>query len=249
MKLHAFGDSFVVGDQDDFYNDPNTSKTNPPTHGMSYNERLEYIKYNVSFVSIIAKHLKLDLINFAERGSGNYPQIDRLLINLLNGKIKAGDLVFFGITTLVRDRLQLIDFKKSYSSDYGPCLIDRELLNQSDMDQICKIDLLCILSILERLSKTYNIKILTFNLFTNILTDMSDEDKLPYNIENNIFLTKEGNTLIDILNDTWGQVTNHPYHDRLEIPSKYEYLYTNKKHPSIEGHKKIASWWINNIQF
>jgi len=249
MKMYAFGDSFVVGDQDDFYNDPNTSKTNPPTHGMLYNERLEYLKYNVSFVSIIAKHLNLELVNFAVRGTGNYPQLDRLIMNLLSGNIKSGDLVLFGITTLIRDRIQLIDFNKSSSPGYGPCLIDRELLTEYNMDKICKIDLLCILSILERLSKTYNIKIITFNLFTNILTGMPEEDKKPYKIENNVDITNEGNTLIDILHDTWGQVTDHPYHDRLEIIPGYEHFYTNKKHPSIDGHKKIATWWLDNVKF
>jgi hypothetical protein len=247
MKIYAFGDSFVVGDQDDFYGDPNTSKTNPPTHGMSYNQRLEYLKYNVSFVSLIAKHLNVVLINRAERGSGNYPQIDKLKLALASGEIVSGDIVLFGITSLLRDRITLHQFEKITDGSSGPSLIDRNLINDWNIDKISKIDLFYLLAILEKLSTAYNVKIIKFNLFTNTLAGESAETKQIYKSVDSICLTEEGNTLIDILNDTWGQATSYPYHDKLIVSPGYEYLYTNIKHPSIEGHKKIATWWINNI--
>ena len=57
--LHAFGDSFIVGDQDDWLHlkDPNIKYK----HRMHFEERLEYVKYSVSFVSILAKHYNYNL--------------------------------------------------------------------------------------------------------------------------------------------------------------------------------------------
>ena len=104
--LHAFGDSFIVGDQDDFLHN----------HNMTYDERVEYLKNNVSFVSILAKHYGYSLKNQSERGSGNFPQLDRLWLNLTNGVIKEGDIVLFGLTTFIRDRFQLINFEHSTSN-------------------------------------------------------------------------------------------------------------------------------------
>lgn len=247
MKIYAFGDSFVVGDQDDFYGDPNTSKTNPPTHGMTYDQRLEYLKYNVSFVSLIAKHLNAELVNVAERGSGNYPQLDKLKMELSSGTIVSGDIVLFGITSLLRDRITLHQFQKITDGSSGPSLIDRNLINEWDLDRISKIDLFYILAILEKLSKAYNVPIIKFNLFTNALAGESEETKKLYESVDSVCLINEGNTLIDILNDTWGQPTSYPYHDKLIVSPGYEHLYTNIKHPSIDGHKKIATWWVNNI--
>ena len=49
--LHAFGDSFIVGDQDDFLHEVPDAP-----HQMDWDERLEYLKTQVSFVSILADH-------------------------------------------------------------------------------------------------------------------------------------------------------------------------------------------------
>ena len=83
--IHAFGDSFVVGDQDDYINDKNTDPESAPTHNMSEATRTEYLKYNVSFAALIAKQLDTKLKNHAVRGTGNFPQLD-LLFDQLNNK-------------------------------------------------------------------------------------------------------------------------------------------------------------------
>ena len=87
--IHAFGDSFVAADQDERHDD------------LEYRE---YLKYNVSFAALIAEHLNVPLVNCAEYGSGNYPQIDRLILNLQNEKIKSDDIVLFGFTSSIRGR-------------------------------------------------------------------------------------------------------------------------------------------------
>ena len=86
MKLHAFGDSFVVGDQDE-----------------KDDKNKEYLKYNVSFVSIIAKHFGIELVNYSESGSGNFSQLDKLFLNLKYGTIQKNDVVLFGMTSTSRD--------------------------------------------------------------------------------------------------------------------------------------------------
>ncbi len=243
MKLVAYGDSFVMGDQDDFVHE-----VKRPTHSMGYDERTEYLRYNVSFPSLISKHFKISCINRAERGSGNYPQLDKLYFDLESGIINSGDLILFGITTVTRDRISLGNFKRVTSTDHGECLIDRKMINSYNTDKIGEIDLFYILSILQTLSKCYSVNIISFNIFDIPLSHL---EIVParFNFENYIGWNIKGNSLIDILNDTWGESKYHPYHTDLKIPQGYENYYTIKKHPSIDGHKKISNWFINNIDW
>ena len=39
------------------------------------------------------------------------------------------------------------------------------------------------------------------------------------------------------------------YHTEIKVPIGYEHLYTWNRHPSIEGHKKIADWFFNIIDW
>jgi len=242
--LHAFGDSFVVGDQDDFLHDHPKGVT--PTHNMEYGDRIEYLKHNVSFVSIIAKQYKMRLENYAIRGSGNYPQLDKLYLRLVHGGIKSDDLVLFGITTLLRDRFSLHDHEKAKSYKYGPVLIDRDTLHGENQQHIFDMDYYYILSVLENLSKKFNVRIIKVNLFNNLVDDSLRHELNLFNFPDLLGNNIKGNTLIDVLNDTWGKGISNPYHDILEVPAGYEHLYTIKKHPSIEGHKKIAKWFSDN---
>lgn len=236
MNFHAFGDSFVVGDLDDFdqYQD-------------SYDSRLEYLKYNVSFASLIAKELKMPFFNYAERGSGNFPQLDRLVLNLLNGTIKSNDYVFFGITTITRDRNSLVEFKKVSDRGYGPCMADRETFT-SDIQLINELDFFYIISTLEKLKTQFNIHIRAINLFDNVLSFSSRQDFSNFNSDILISCeNKTGNSVVDIINDTWNTNQKHPYHTRLNIPASYKNYYTKHKHPSIIGHVKIAEWLLKNV--
>ena len=236
VKFHAFGDSFIVGDLDDFdqYKD-------------SFSTRLEYLKYNVSFASKLAKELNFDFVNYAERGSGNFPQLDRLFLNILNGNIKEGDVVLFGITTVFRDRNSLIEFKKVSDYGYGPCMVDRETFI-NDSQAIAELDFLYTISILENLKTKFNLNLRAINIFDNVFS--FSKGPVYKKFESPILIScgeKTGNTLVDILNDTWGTNQSHPYHTNLKVPKGYESLYTKYKHPSISGHEKISQWFLNNV--
>jgi hypothetical protein len=240
VTLHAFGDSFIVGDQDDLFQET--------THNMPWEQRLEYLKTQVSFVSILAKHYGYDLKNYAERGSGNYPQIDRLWLNLINGNIKSGDLVLFGITTTIRDRFLLHEVDRCTSKNSGPYMVDRSLIDRhTDRQRLLELDYFYILSLLDQLSKKFNIKIIKFNLFDNSLDHANDTVTDLCQVDDFVGWATPGNTLIDILNNTWGQGVFYTFaHEEIQIPTGLEYLYTVKKHPSVDGHKKIAQWWIDH---
>ena len=241
--LHAFGDSFIVGDQDDFLHEVPTA-----SHGMQWNERLEYLKTQVSFVSILARHYGYDLKNYAERGTGNYPQIDRLWANLINGNIKDGDLVLFGITTTIRDRFLLHEVDRCVNEHTVPFMIDKSLLSKhTDRQRLLELDYFYILSLLDQLSKKFNVRIIKFNLFDNSLDHATPSITDLCRVDDFIGWATPGNTLVDILNDSWGQGVFYTFaHEEIKIPKGLEYLYTVKKHPSIDGHKKIANWWIDN---
>jgi hypothetical protein len=239
--LHAFGDSFIVGDQDDFLHDvPNAS------HGMLWDERIEYLKTQVSFVSILAKHYGYDLKNYAERGSGNYPQIDRLWANLRDGNIKQDDIVLFGITTTIRDRFMLHEVDRCTSDKFGPFMIDKQLLHKhSDRQRLLELDCFYILSLLDQISKKFKIKIIKFNLFDNSLDHANTQIIDICQVDDFVGWGIPGNTLIDVLNDTWGSGIFHTFaHQEVPVAPEHKHLYTVNRHPSIDGHKKIANWWI-----
>ena len=243
--LHAFGDSFIVGDLDDWLHlkDPNVK----PKHKMQFEQRLEYVKHNVSFVSILAKHYNYNLQNHAYRGCGNYPQLDRLWTSLTTGTIKPGDIVLFGLTSMTRDRVLLRDFDIVTSEKNGPLLLDRELLDKgADYQRIFELDFYYIVTVLTRLSEQFNVPIFKFNLFDNALYQASDQVKKICKTKDFVGYNIPGNTVVDILNDTWGQAITHPHDHKGTVQPEHEYLYTYYRHPSIEGHKKIAQWWIDN---
>jgi hypothetical protein len=242
--LHAFGDSFVQGDQDDFLHDLQPGVV--PNHNMNFLERVEYLRNNVSFASIIAKRLGYDYKNYAERGSGSYPQIDKLWNNLIDNTIIDGDIVLFGITTISRDRSSAHKFEESISSSYAERIADRTMLLTGAFKQLHEADYFYILSVLSQIETTFNIKIIKFNLFDNPLDDSKNHIHKLFNFNNFVGNGLIGNTLVDILNDTWGSNNRYPYHTALSIPDKFQHLYTVKKHPSINGHLKIAEWFLKN---
>jgi hypothetical protein len=99
---------------------------------------------------------------------------------------------------------------------------------------------------LARLSEQFDVPIFKFNLFTNALYQASEQIKKICEVKDFIGYNVLGNTVVDILNDTWGQTTTHPHDHKITVRPEHEYLYTYYRHPSVEGHKKIAQWWIDN---
>jgi len=226
-RLIALGDSFVVGDQDDFGpNDCNYNPKFPPTHNMSYDERLEYLKNNVSFVSIIAKKLNYDLVNLAERGQGNFNQMDNLIRYIIEYPLTKDDIILYGVATTTRDRIRMSEYIKN-----------------KDVE-IC--DLFYVISFLNQITLQYGTRVIKFNIFENLYSQYTDKKIICKTID---FLGENqgNNTLVDILNDTWGDGDGKkPYHTRLSIPTEFKKFYTWNNHPSILGHEKLAEWFLKN---
>jgi hypothetical protein len=248
-RILAFGDSFVVGDQDDFLPpDCNYNPKYPPQHNMNYDQRVEYLKSNISFASLIAKELGYDYINFAQRGLGNFVQLDILLSFIKSGQLEKTDIILFGLTTNGRDRISLM-FDSYDKKSTEVRIIDSNLKEPENWDTIEEFDYFYIISILDMISKKYKIPVIKFNLFSNTLCNVTG--CLDYHSDNFIGLGLSNNTLIDVLNDTWGLLNKdkHVYHTELIIPKGYEKFYTWNKHPSIEGHKKISTWFLDIIDW
>lgn len=227
-RLIALGDSFVVGDQDDFGpNDCNYNPKFPPTHNMIYDERVEYLKYNISFVSLIAKNLGYELVNLSERGSGNYNQIDKLLRYIIENPITSEDIILYGICTTSRDRIRFPEYINN---------IDTEIF-----------DLFFVLSFLNQITSQYGTRIIKFNIFENLYLHYTNK-KIICNTTDYLGAGQGHNTLVDILNDSWGNGNEKkPYHTHMIIPEGFEKYYTWNKHPSVLGHKKLAEWFLKNV--
>jgi hypothetical protein len=239
--LYAFGDSFTLGDQDDFLEESKSS----PSHQMSYDERVEFLKYNVSFTSHIAKEINVNLKNFAVRGSGNFPQLDKLWQNVKNNSITKDDIVFFGFSSWYRDRLSIADHKRVYSFDFGPCMIDKELFKTHELHCIQIIDLFQILSSLKCLQSFVGFKLVCLQMFDAL---EYRQDCFDLFSQFNFYIEggRPGFTSIDILNDTWSQnIKYEGNHVKIEPPGQYQHLYTVNRHPSILGHKKISDFLLN----
>lgn len=241
MKLFAFGDSFVHGDQDDLnYSFEQTKNCQDVPYLW------EFLRYNVSFSAHIAKALNIELLNYAVPGSGNYPQIDNLTNLLFENKIKSDDIVLFGITTCIRDRLTVFDHNRVQTVKRGPAIISKTLFD--NVEKIIKFDLLYVNAILEGLEKYYNVRIIKFNIFDKFhywhLPSHHDKNFIGYSYTNN--------TLVDILLDNFG-LDNTRYNiadpSNMEIPAQYQKYFTPRRHPSSEGHKKIALWFLENVNW
>ncbi len=163
-RIVAFGDSFVSGDQDDFGpKDPNYRPECHATHTMSDSERNEYLKYNVSFASLIAKNLNFDFLNLSQRGAGNFYQLDRLLTYIRDRKLQNSDIILFGITSVTRDRLSVLP--ESIAESIFDWSLTFEPTNL--YETIEKFDYYYVLSILNNISHQYNVRIIAFKLLYN----------------------------------------------------------------------------------
>jgi hypothetical protein len=230
MTIWAYGDSFVAGDQD------------IPGRIDAIEENMEFNRYNISFAHHLANSLDTPLINRAISGCSNFVQLDKLWLDFKN--FKKNDIVLFGITTAWRDRF-LIPYEcpSLLKKTVGPKIINRELIEDKNFTKIPIIDLFYLLSVIEKLEKNLDIKIIKFNLFHDVLLEASAEEKEIFKFSNFIGLGIQGNTLIDVLTDNWGKF-NHRIsdHSKWTPPKKFRHLFTAKSHPNAEGHKIISQW-------
>jgi hypothetical protein len=82
--------------------------------------------------------------------------------------------------------------------------------------------------------------------------DIKPNIKHLFAIDGFIGCNNKNTTFIDILNDTWASsisTSRNSNHLAIHIPPAFEYLYTKNRHPSIEGHKKIANWLLTHVDF
>ena len=231
MKIWVYGDSFVAGDQD------------IPGRIDAIEEYTEYNRYNVSFASHLANELNVKLINRGISGCSNFVQLDKLFLDA--PFIKKDDIVLFGLTTAWRDRYMISHLTPEFLKDTRcPSLIHRELFSgKYDLKKIVTIDLFYVMSVIEKIELLFNIKVIKFNLFHDALSEASEFDKTLFKFKNFIGLETHGNTLLDVLTDNWGnKISRISDHSKWKPPAEYKHLFTQKSHPNIEGHKKIAVW-------
>jgi hypothetical protein len=239
--LHVFGDSFVVGIQ-------HKTENIFPSYITSHYEKVDYLKYNISFSSILAKHFNYKLINYAEEASGNLPQIDLLFSNI--DKIQKDDLIMFGLTSTNRDRASVLEFKEFHDRKEGQKIVHKSSL---ELDSLAITDFYYILSILESIEKRFDLKIIKFNLFHNPLYKNFNP---IFNFNNFIDINKPCNTLVDMLVGNYDGIEPILTKD-IPRPAQnvFETLDTEQKqffcidmHPNKLGHIKIAQWLKEKIE-
>jgi hypothetical protein len=237
MKIWAYGDSFVAGDQD------------IPGQNNADENVLEHNRYNVSFASVLAKHIGVELINRAIPGCSNFVQLDRFWMDASN--ISPDDLVIFGLTTAWRDRFQIPWQAPGYLAEFkGDGLVYKPLLyNEDDRNRVSVADLFYVLSTVEQLAKVYNLNVVKFNLFHNCLQEASKEDNDKFKFDKFIGQGIQGNTLIDMLTDNWGSnISRMSDHSKWDPDNNYKHLFTAKSHPNVDGHKLIAKWLYKELK-
>lgn len=229
MKIYAYGDSFVAGDQD------------IPGRVDAIDENTEYNRYNVSFASVLAKKLGIELINRAISGCSNFVQVDQLWVDSEN--IQPDDIVLFGFSTPWRDRFIIpYDHKSILDKLRGPRILNWNTFKY-DNERIAVADFFYTLSIIEKLEEVYNFKVIKFNNFHDVLVkDAYKKDLIKFKFNNFIGLHTPGNTLLDVLTDNWGNPTPRISDHSQWIPEVNKHLFTHRSHPNIAGHIKIAEW-------
>jgi hypothetical protein len=227
MKIWAYGDSFVAGDVDG-------------PRGDSELEQLQKNRYETSWAAQLSQILNCELTNRAVSGTSNFPQIDNLIADI--DQIQKDDLVFFGITSALRERSWLFSRAKEFyktlktKEEYslgGQWLVETSKLE--DTDHLEKTDFLFTVAMLEKLEEIYNIKIIKFNAFAEMQCPSAKNF-----IGNNI----PGNTLLHLVTDNWGVagVDLFKAHIRADPTGINSKLLTKRCHPNYQGHTKIARW-------
>ena len=229
MKIYAYGDSFVAGDQD------------IPGRVDAQVENTEFNRYNISFASVLAKKLSAELINRGLSGSSNFVQLDQLWVD--SEHIQSDDIVIFGFSTPWRDRFMIPhDHKTILAPNRGQSMLNYELFKDDNI-RIPVLDFFYTLSVIEKLEELYGIKVIKFNNFHNIFSDsISLGDLAKFKFDRFIGLHTSGNTLLDVLTDNWGNPIPRISDHSKWIPEVNQHLFTARSHPNAQGHIVIADW-------
>lgn len=235
MKLWAYGDSFVAGDQDD------------PLRIDALPEVMEYNRYEVSFAALLAKKLNIKITNRAVSGCSNFVQLDRLFTDAKN--IGKDDIVIFCLTSSLRDRFQIpLHYPEFVKDSRGPTLGDRSMFNSDNMYEIPTADIFYVLSAIEKIENIYGIKIVKINAFHNFMDNCNDTAK--FNFKNFLGLHFKNNTMLDILSNNWLSDDHNKVfdHNKWSPPKQFKKYFTKKSHPSIQGHKKLCEWFYKELK-
>lgn len=229
MKIYAYGDSFVAGDQD------------IPGRVDAIQEHMEFNRYNISFASVLAKKLGAELINRGISGCSNFVQLDQLWVD--SEQIQPDDLVIFGFSTPWRDRFVIpYEHKSITAPNRGPSILNAKLFENNTL-RIPTVDFFYTLSVIEKLEAIHGFKVIKFNSFHNVFTDpISPADLNKFKFDRFIGLHTPGNTLLDVLTDNWGNPVPRISDHSKWIPEVNKHLFTAKSHPNVQGHIVIAEW-------
>lgn len=220
-----------------------------------------------SFIRIFSNHYNLSLENYAFMGSSNIEQLYMLYDCLLNDKIKKDDYIFFGFTCSVRDIHHNINFSDNdIIEDYHKNLIHY----MNILNSLCFLEKKFNLKILK--CNLFTDHILNSLLYSNneFIKKLKNKIDTKYYIGwNNI-----SNTVMDILIDNFYNDSiektiayfNNKYQNEYEEHSHFDvkkyftvcsddpFLYKNyekyfqpRKHPTREGHEKIANFIIEYV--
>jgi hypothetical protein len=233
MKLHAYGDSW--------------------TEGQGTTDNREEWK-NYSWVKIISNKLGIDSINNGVSGNSNIKIFNKVVDDLIEGKIKNDDIVVIMWSSSLRDLVPFLPknewvswsikhlieyphkFVESYQSEnekYNNFLCSfkelyvSNLFNQNYYNIVNQNYII----FLQKMFDFYEVKYVMCDAFESMIIELNkDDDRLDI-IDKKYYWQFGKKTIRDFLNDTNRE-------DIWEHSENYKYRPT--QHPNIHGYKLIS---------
>ncbi len=233
MKLHAYGDSWTEG------------------QGTT-EDRNEWKNY--SWVKVVSDKLGISSINNGISGNSNLSIFNKVVDDLIEGKINGNDIVVVMWSSSLRDVVPFLPknewvswsvkhlveyphkFVESYQSENEKYdnflhsfkkLFITDLFNQNYYNIVNQNYII----FLQKMFEFYNIKYVMFDAFESMIIDIKKDDDKTNIINEKYYWEFNKKTIRDLLNNT-----NRP--DIWEHLDDYKERPT--QHPNIEGYKIIS---------
>lgn len=233
MKLHAYGDSWTEG------------------QGTT-EDRNEWKNY--SWVKVVSDKLGISSINNGISGNSNLSIFNKVVDDLIEGKINENDIVVVMWSSSLRDVVPFLPknewvswsvkhlveyphkFVESYQSENEKYdnflhsfkkLFITDLFNQNYYNIVNQNYII----FLQKMFEFYNIKYVMFDAFESMIIDIKKDDDKTNIINEKYYWEFNKKTIRDLLNNT-----NRP--DIWEHLDDYKERPT--QHPNIEGYKIIS---------
>jgi hypothetical protein len=233
MKLHAYGDSWTEG------------------QGTT-EDRNEWKNY--SWVKVVSDKLGISSINNGISGNSNLSIFNKVVDDLIEGKINENDIVVVMWSSSLRDVVPFLPknewvswsvkhlveyphkFVESYQSENEKYdnflhsfkkLFITDLFNQNYYNIVNQNYII----FLQKMFEFYNIKYVMFDAFESMIIDIKKDDDKTNIINEKYYWELNKKTIRDLLNNT-----NRP--DIWEHIDDYKERPT--QHPNIEGYKIIS---------